>query len=615
MRRGAIRTGGRWVVAVTPPLLILALCFFLVLTTATPTAHGEGAADTAKGGALIAAARRAIVRGDGIDAEMKLRAAMEQGARPEDVSAFMGEAYLVQGDRAHAREWLAPGRFAQGTAAEGWRALAQLEKLDGDLPASGRAYDRALAIIPRDASLWVEIGRLRYAGGQHLLAIEAAEHALRLDPDNVRAIEFRGQLVRDRYGLLAAVPWFERAIVADPRDVSALLEYAATLGELGHATESLTVTRRVLELSPKNPRALYLQAVLAARAGNYGLARGLLARTRGKLDDQAGVQMLRGVVEIAAGNPGAASEALETVLRKYPDNLHARELLLRAIVMSGQYRYATLRFADAVRDGAVSAYMLTTVARAWEALGDRQQAGELLDRAARPAGAQLRVLGNTGRIGELLSLGQSGAAQAAAEARRLSDPGFYDAQALAGDVQLALGNAQEAQARYVLAARVRMPESLFERRLAAYAMARDARGAGVLVQDYLQMNPTSRSALQAAARLAAGRGDMARVRAILVWLRDNGGKRDVELLSDLAVAETALGDPVAAQGDALAAYRLQRANPLAARALGYAYRAGGNNPAQAAALLAKAQAMLSDKPEPVRSRAVPAAPNLRTPAR
>jgi Flp pilus assembly protein TadD len=409
-------------------------------------------------------------------------------------------------------------------------------------------------------------------------------------------------LVRDRYGLLAALPWFERAIVTDPKDVPVLLEYAATLGELGRASECVTVTRRVLQLSPKNPRAYYLQAALAARAGKYALARGLLARTKGKLDAQPGVQMLRGVVEIAAGNPAAAAEALEAVLRSRPDSLRAHELLARAILMGGQYRYATLRFAGEIAGGRASPYLLTSVARAWEALGDRQRAGELLDRAAGPVSA-LRVLGDAGRIGALLELGQTGSAQAAAEAARRTDPGFYDAQALAGDVQLALGHAAEAQARYGLAAEIRLPETLFLRRFAAYAMARDLKGGRDLVEGYLRQNPTSRPALRAAAQLAVGAGDFARARSILSWLRDNGGAGDVELLSDLAMIEAGAGDLEVARDSALAAYGLQRSSPVATQALAYADAALGGRDAEARALLDKAEAIAGATPLIAEARA------------
>jgi predicted Zn-dependent protease len=581
----------RWLALALPPLLCIAGVVLFLSLGAAP-AHGE----RSRSQILIDQAGRALVRGDGIDAEVKLSAALERGADSADVDALMGQALMLQGRRDRARPWLAPGRFSPATAASGWRWLGLLERLDGNLPASGHAYDKALALIPGDASLWVEIGRLRYEGGQHTLTIAAADRALALDPGNVRALEFRGQLVRDRYGLLAAIPWFERAIVRDPQDTSVLLEYAATLGELGHASECLTVTRRVLQLSPKNPRAYYLQAVLAARAGDYDLARRLLARTKGKLDAQAGVQMLRGVVEIAAGNARAAAEALEAVLRARPDNLRARDLLARAITMGGQYRYATLRFAGDIAGGSASPYVLTSVARAWEALGDRQRAGDLLDRAARPPFAGLRVLGGAGRIGGLLALGQSGAAQIAAEAARRADPGFYEAQALAGDVQLALGHAREAQARYVEASEIRLPETLFQRRFAAYVLAGDARGGRDLVEGYLRQNPTSRPALRAAAQLALGSGDIGRARTILRWLRDNSGESDVALLSDLAMVEAGTGEAEAASEAALSAYRLQRASPLATQALAYSYAALGGHPAEAAALLDKAQAMQGETP-------------------
>ncbi|GGY96925.1 tetratricopeptide repeat protein [Novosphingobium colocasiae] len=545
---------------------------------------------------LVDEARAAIARGDGIDAEMKLRAAMQQGANRQQVAAYMGEAYLAQENPDKARVWLGSHDFTPQSAAAGWRALAALEKLDGNLPASGRAYDKVLALTPNDPTLWVDIGRLRYAGGEHALAIDAARRALQLGPGNVRALEFGGQLVRDRYGLAAGTPWFERALMRDKDDVPVLLEYAATLGDLGRNAEMLTLTRRVLQLKPKNPRAFYLQAVLAARAGNYAIARSLLGRTRGRLDGLPGVMLLHGVVELAAGNYSASSEALEKLLQARPDNQQARELLARAIYLGGQYRYATLRFApDLAREDA-SPYLLTTVARAYEALGDRAKAGALLDRAALPVRAVLRVDSLGSEAGALLSQGRAHGAADVAEADRARDPGFYDTSAIAGDVQLALGNARGAEALYATAAQIRMPESLFQRRFEAMVLSGDLKGAGTLVDAYLRENPTSRAGLRAAAWLALGAGDAARARAILGWLRDNGGQRDVQLLSDLAVLAAGSGDAQEGEVDALTAYRLQRASPLAAQALAYTLARQGQRGNEAADLLAKARAMTGGTP-------------------
>lgn len=585
-RRG---TGG-WQRAVLALLLPLLLALPLALT-ATP-----GWGEDSPAAALIEEARGALARGDGIDGEAKLRAALDRGASRMDVAAYMGEAYLAQGNRQKAREWLAPGTFTPQSAAEGWRALARLEWGDGDYAAAGKAFERALAILPDDAGLWVEIGRLRYASGQHRLAISAAEHALQLDPANVRALEFRGQLAQDRHGLLAALPWFEKALQQAPDDVPVLLENAATLGDLGRASDCLVLTRQVLKLSPGHPRAYYLQAVLAARAGKYELARSLLAHTGNQLDRQPGVLLLRGVSELGVGNPAAASELFEQVLRMRPDDRQAQELLARSIYLSGEYRYVTLRFRDQIGRADASPYLLTVVARAYEILGDRQRAGELLDLAARPQTAALRVLPGGNGIGAMLARGEAPAAEAQAEAAQRRDPGFFDNLSLAGDVQLALGRPQAAQARYTAAAQIRMFPNLFARRFEAYVMAHDMRGAQQLVEGYLRESPTNREALRAAARLAVSQGDTGRALAILRWLRDNGGARDVQLLCDLALIEADTGDVEAAQADARTAYRLQRSSPVATQALAYSYALSGRNAGTATALLDKAQAMLGNTP-------------------
>jgi tetratricopeptide (TPR) repeat protein len=546
--------------------------------------------------ALIAAARQALLRGDGIDAEMKLREALERGVPRQQLAAFLGGAYLRQGDRVRARQWLGPATFSRDTAAEGLRVLAQLELQEGNLIAAAGAYKRALAITPRDAELWVEIGRLRYRAGRHLQAIKAADYALKLAPRNARALEFRGHLVRDRYGLLAALPWFETGLMQAPADLSLLSNYAATLGELGRASEMLVVTRRMLQLNPGNPQAYYLQAVLAARAGRYDLARGLLARTRGKLADTSGAMLLEAVLEFSAGNMGTASESCERLLKREPSHMRARELLARTLYLSGQFRYLTLRFrADIARRDA-SPYLLSVVARAYEAQGDREQAGALLDRAAVPEKANLRVVPQGSLVGELMAQGRSGDALAAAEHDRAAEPGSYLAHALAGDVQLALGHAADAQRRYLAAAHIRMSEELLLRRFQAYQAAGDVQGATQMVEAWLIQNPGSRTALRLQAMLVAQAGDTVSAVAILNYLRRSGSDRDVQLLTDLALLQLGSGAPDAAEDTAIQAYRLQRASPLAGQTLALSYATLGVSRQRTSALIAKARQMLGDNP-------------------
>lgn len=557
-----------------------------------PSAYGESSSRHA----LLDEAQEAIHQGQGLAAETKLKEALDGGVPRDEVNALMGQALIAQGQLEEARRWLSEGAFSAQSAFDGWRALANLERIQGNLVASGQAYDRALSIKPDDAALWVEIGRLRYAGGEHRQAIEAAHHAYGLDSKNVLALEFIGQLERDRKGLLAGLPWFRRALEIDPNDVSVLLELAALEGDLGKASECLALTRRALELAPKHPRAFYLQAVLATRAGNYSLAESLMERAGSSLDEQVAIRYLRGLLAVSANHYAIAVEAFEAVLKLRPRYQRAKEQLAQAILMQRQYRYLIKRFEADVENQHASPFILTAVARAWEGVDDRRQAGLLLDRATHLSSARFAVVENHDRLGDMLEQSQFEDAEAEVESQRSSHPGLYDAQSLAGDIQLILGRGGAAQERYLAAADIRGGENLFLRRSAAYDQAEDVQGKRRLIQTYHTYNPSSRVVVRSAATQYLSQGNYAGARRLLEWLRQNGGGRDVLVLSDLALSQAKLGDIQSAHGIALSAYKLQRSSPIASQALGYIYAQTGGEDQKANALLDKAEMGLGETP-------------------
>jgi Flp pilus assembly protein TadD len=136
-----------------------------------------------------------------------------------------------------------------------------------------------------------------------------------------------------------------------------------------------------------------------------------------------------------------------------------------------------------------------------------------------------------------------------------------------------------------------MPESLLQRMVSAMILAGQQQGAAVLVEAYLLQTPSSPVAVRLAASLAAGQGDWARARQLLQFLRDSGSAKDVRLLADLSQAQLRSGDAENAEATAREAYRLQPSNPFAARAWGICLNALKQRPADARALLAKAQSM------------------------
>lgn len=551
-------------------------------------AAGQGGAAEGASAGLVRQARAALARGDGIAAEMALRKAMAAGLPRDAAAARMGEAYLDQNEPRKAREWLGPGLFTPDEAAHGFRVLGRLEMAEGNLAAAGLAFDRALKITPDDSRLWVDVARLRYTGGQHLQSIAAADRAVALDPANVRALEFRGLLVRDRFGMTAALPWLEAGLKQKPDDLSLLGEYAATLGELGRAREMLAVTRRMIELDRRSARAFFLQAVLAARAGNRPLARSLLSRAGPDVTRIPAALLLQGVLELDAGNNNLAAELLGRLSRLQPQNRTARLLLARALSASGDRRALIDTFAPDAARGDASPYLLTLVGRAYEDLGQRDLAAPLLDRAARAGAAPVLPLGEPTALGvlalrygdapgsaeaavpyvrQLLASGRT--AEAAAIAERLAglSPGSADVQILAGDLRLAQGNLSGAVEGYRLAATVRLSDPLLLRLVDAYVRAGRVEDAERLVNGLRTTSPRGRTAMRLAAGFAARRGDWSEAAALLRWLVQHGGGADARLQADLALAALRSGDNQGATRAAQAAYRLQRASPLSARAL------------------------------------------------
>ncbi len=584
---------------------------------------GSGIAAPDKARGFIEKAEAALTRGDGIAGEADLRRAMESGANRSDIAARMGEAMIVQSQFSKAREWLAPGQFAKGEEALGFRMLGRLELLEGHLSASGQAYDKALKITHKDALLWVDIGRLRYAGGEQLQAVDAAERALAVDPSSVRALEFRAQLIRDQSGLQAALPWYERALEVAPDDLALLGGYAATLGELGRGGEMLVVTRKMLELSPGEPLAFYLQAVLAARAGKIELARGLLGRTGERLSGLPAAMLLQGILELGAGNANRAVEVLDQLVSRQPANERAQALLARALYELGDYRQLIGRFGAAARQADASTYLVALVGRSYEEIGDRVAAAPLLDRAAAAQAPKIMPIaevyppsvlalgwrnapGSAGAavpyVRSLLIAGDMAGAERIAEQFRNAHPGSGDAQALAGDVQLALGRGGPALDRYGMASRIRFPEGLLQRMLDALNRLGRGGDSPVLVSGYLSAYPASRLAARMAANQSAYAGDWERSRGLLENLRARAGNRDFRLLADLSLAQLRTGDVAAAVESGRRAYQIQRASPVAAQAYGMALVAAGKRLPIARQLLEKARKVGGDNPLLLESR-------------
>jgi tetratricopeptide (TPR) repeat protein len=567
--------------------------------------------------------------GDGVAGEAEVKRARALGAAEDSTRHLFAHALLLQDrpDRA-VDEAEGPSRDpAYSARIAGLAAMAL-----GDAPRAGRAFERALAAGPNDSRTWAGIARFRRWTGETAGAIAAADRSVGLDPRNFEALELRGELVRAQYGPRAALAWFDRALEVDPQYLPACIERAATLAELGRMTEMLAGTRRILSIAPKNPDAFFFQAILAARAGKYDLARSLYRRTGGALDGQPAALLLAGAIELESGTAEQGVKKLQQLVALQPDNFKARRLLGWGQLRLGDAAGAIATLKPVADRPDADPYTLSLIGSAYRRRNDAAAAVNYLVRAARPqrppAAPPLGApLGDEGlaALRSAAEAGQSDAPlqvqlirallarglgpEALARARRLEadNPGAPDAHMLAGDALVAAGDLPAAAEAYRRAANIAFTEPVAMRLVHVLDISGDRAGAARVLSLFLQQNPENVPALTVAGNgfLAAGRWD----RAILAFerVRTRIGNRDATLLNNLAWAWSQTGDYDRALPLAARAWSLDRADPATADTLGWLLYRSGRDRMRGLALLQ--QAARGAPAPPGKSRGSAAAPH------
>jgi tetratricopeptide (TPR) repeat protein len=385
--------------------------------------------------------------------------------------------------------------------------------------------------------------------GEHLIAIEAADYALELNPQYAPALLLRAQLVRDANGLSESLPWFEAAVTADPRNAEAMAEYAATLGDLGRYEDMLVVVRELADFAPGHPQVHYLQSVLAARADDPVLASTLLGRSGLANNGVPAALMLDAIVNLQQGNADTAAETLEQLALLQPANMRVSELYARALWIGGRDREIVDAFFERAQRPEASPYLVMLVGRSLERMGERERAIPLIEKA-RSARSDGRIVldrsGNgtipdiTTQLREFVGNGNNIAARRVATTALGRLPNSGDLHALAADTELASGNAAGALEYYEVAARVRRSWPLTRKIIDAYRAYGDDLAADVLLTRYIAGDPQNISALLLLAKRSADGEDWLRVAVLLDTAIGLGAGNDLQVLALRAQAARGL---------------------------------------------------------------------------
>jgi serine/threonine-protein kinase len=281
------------------------------------------------------------------------------------------------------------------------RALAARGS-DEALPAAIASLETAIGLDSSFAPAWTALAEararemvrgLRPTKEAASLARAAAATALALDSTDARARTMLGLVLFQRdWKWAAAENEFKRAIALDPDLPDPHHWYSHLLTALGRKDESLSESRRALDLSPLDPRLTVHLGWHYLMAGEYERADTVLSRAVALDPGDADAHYLLALVAAARGDFALAEAHLARVPLPASASPRVRAEVGRVEALAGrpdEARPILEELRQTARSGFVPSYELAIL---WAAMGDPGQALVLLDEAAADRDADLVYL-------------------------------------------------------------------------------------------------------------------------------------------------------------------------------------------------------------------------------
>lgn len=326
--------------------------------------------DPKNGVARLLFARIQLARGNGVAAQTEIERAIVAGIPREKTYHLTANALLLQNKASQALDMASspaiPPQF--GSYAARMRGRAQLAL--SNIPAAGREFARAVALAPGNAAALTDLARFEAGTRDIAGATRSIDRALVLSPTNVDALLLKGSIVRATQGLAPALPFYDRALHTDVNSIEGLIERAQTLADLGHADAARADLKRVLDLAPNYPLALFVSATISAREGKFADAQQALDKTKGVLDKYLPAQMLRAELAIRQNNMGVAFDSLSAVVQAVPGNGQARRMLAQVQLQRGDPKGALVTLDPIAKQPGLDAATLALLGSAHAQTGD-----------------------------------------------------------------------------------------------------------------------------------------------------------------------------------------------------------------------------------------------------
>jgi tetratricopeptide (TPR) repeat protein len=187
----------------------------------------------------------------------------------------------------------------------GWYVMAVARDAAGDLANALKAYETALKLLPEQAEIANDLGRLAFRLGMKPVAEKLFRHYLALHPSSFEAANNLACAVRDQGRFDEAIEILRPVIAARPADPMLWNTLGTVLAEQGDPAGAQTFFDEALRLDPAFAKARYNRGNSRLALGDLDQALAdcdtALAATESP-DERAMMRMARSTIQIARGD-------------------------------------------------------------------------------------------------------------------------------------------------------------------------------------------------------------------------------------------------------------------------------------------------------------------------
>lgn len=331
-----------------------------------------------------------LANGEAVTAEVALLEALRLGVSRAEVVVPLAQAFIAQGKQKLVLEQgqFNPAGLPPGTQVQILLLRAAASADLGDVRAALKSIEDARAVDSRAPETWLAEVPVRIRVRQFAEAQIAVDRAQSLAPSSAEVRYQKGALLHVQGKLGAAVAVYDAALQSDPNHIEARVARAGIAIDLGKDAEAAKDVAELQRLSPREPRAAYLKALLAERSGNLAAVRAALLEVTSLLDPvppgfiqyRPQLLMLNGLAHFGLGEREKAKPYLES-FQRVQGNSPVSKLLAQIYMSEGNFSSATELLDTYIKAQPGDGQAITLLAGANMAQGRHAKATALMQQA------------------------------------------------------------------------------------------------------------------------------------------------------------------------------------------------------------------------------------------